>query len=317
MKQLYRYFLGIAVIFVLMTTFLHFLPIVSFSNVDEVKARCPLPPSELRLKSEIRTNTEHKRHWPPWSLIRKRSKNGESMKLADVWDNESGEDRIVTQMEFIPSALGETKNIFMNPSDFNVPAGNKIFNNCPVQHCTIVAGVNAKTVHARMFNMQFSYLDVSRFNQAKTSDQIWIIYNLEGPLVTPDYYLLDGIFNWTASYRRDSTIVTPYERWRPYEDVSPSKKIKNYAAGKSRKAAIFVSNCDTTNGRMRYVHELQKHIDVHVYGACGDGSHHCDRFEKESACFETLRRHYKFYLSFENCNCRNYITEKFFVNAFS
>ena len=26
-----------------------------------------------------------------------------------------------------------------------------------------------------------------------------------------------SVFNWTATYRRDSTIVTPYERWEYYD----------------------------------------------------------------------------------------------------
>ena len=25
-----------------------------------------------------------------------------------------------------------------------------------------------------------------------------------------------GVFNWTATYRTDSTIVAPYERWQYY-----------------------------------------------------------------------------------------------------
>lgn len=32
-------------------------------------------------------------------------------------------------------------------------------------------------------------------------------------------------------------------------------------------------------------------------------------------CFEMLNRDYKFYLAFENSNCRSYITEKLYVNG--
>lgn len=32
-------------------------------------------------------------------------------------------------------------------------------------------------------------------------------------------------------------------------------------------------------------------------------------------CFDLLNDDYKFYLAFENSNCKNYITEKLFVNA--
>ena len=32
-------------------------------------------------------------------------------------------------------------------------------------------------------------------------------------------------------------------------------------------------------------------------------------------CFNMLNTDYKFYLAFENSNCRDYITEKFFVTG--
>jgi len=40
----------------------------------------------------------------------------------------------------------------------------------------------------------------------------------------------------------------------------------------------------------------------------------CPR-SKTAQCFEMLNQKYKFYLAFENSNCRDYITEKFFINS--
>ena len=53
-----------------------------------------------------------------------------------------------------------------------------------------------------------------------------------------------SVFNWTATYRRDSTIVTPYERWVYYNQaIKTQHQSRNYAANKTGQVAWFVSNC--------------------------------------------------------------------------
>ena len=53
-----------------------------------------------------------------------------------------------------------------------------------------------------------------------------------------------SVFNWTATYRVDSTIVTPYERWEYYDgSVQTRVQNTNYAANKTGQVAWFVSNC--------------------------------------------------------------------------
>jgi glycoprotein 3-alpha-L-fucosyltransferase len=76
--------------------------------------------------------------------------------------------------------------------------------------------------------------------------------------------------------------------------------------------AWFVSNCGARNGRLQYARELSKYISVDVYGACGTKK--CPR-TTANKCFDMLDKDYKFYLAFENSNCKDYITEKFFVNG--
>ena len=117
-----------------------------------------------------------------------------------------------------------------------------------------------------------------------------------------------GLFNWTATYRRDSTVVTPYERWvehhqppvpppspRPPHTLNKTKQVSHIsinteslfdlACGSSKKkegaplcqatiwslqVAWFVSNCGARNGRLEYARELAKHIQVDIFGACGN-----------------------------------------------
>ena len=53
-----------------------------------------------------------------------------------------------------------------------------------------------------------------------------------------------SVFNWTATYRTDSTIVTPYERWEYYDQtIQTMPQPRNYAANKTGQVAWFVSNC--------------------------------------------------------------------------
>lgn len=65
-------------------------------------------------------------------------------------------------------------------------------------------------------------------------DQLWMMYLLECPLHTQMFKAKD-VFNWTSTYRRDSTIVAPYERWQYYNpNVQTLIQGKNYAANKTK-----------------------------------------------------------------------------------
>jgi glycoprotein 3-alpha-L-fucosyltransferase len=63
---------------------------------------------------------------------------------------------------------------------------------------------------------------------------------------------------------------------------------------------------------MNYAMELGRYVQVDIFGACGNLT--CPR-KRAKECFEMLNEHYKFYLSFENSACKDYITEKLFWNA--
>ena len=54
---------------------------------------------------------------------------------------------------------------------------------------------------------------------------------------------------------------------------------------------------------------MKKSIDVDVYGKCGKLK--CSR-DNETGCYQNMEQNYKFYLSFENSVCDDYVTEKFF-----
>lgn len=232
------------------------------------------------------------------------------------------DDRILAQMAHRPKSVLEKEKKGESVKDkvilayhgygsWGVQPGRKQFQDqkCPVQNCHV-------TDDRRRVNdadIVMFHHSPSRPWAARPPNQIWLLFMLESPYHTPGLTGVNDVFNWTATYRHDSVIVAPYERFTLFnESVRTLPLKKNYAAGKTKKIAWFVSNCGARNGRRQYVEELAKYIPVDIYGACGPLR--CPR-HKANDCFTMLTKDYKFYLSFENSNCRDYITEKFFVNG--
>lgn len=116
-------------------------------------------------------------------------------------------------------------------------------------------------------------------------------------------------FNLTLTYRRDSDFPYLYGAMEPVPSPPPIST-RNYAAGKTKLVAWFVSHCSSQNNRGEYVRLLQKHIPVHIYGACGPLK--CPRSADDNCHKTMLNNDYKFYLSFENSICEDYVTEKLF-----
>jgi hypothetical protein len=132
-----------------------------------------------------------------------------------------------------------------------------------------------------------------------------------------------NFFNWTVTYRWDSDMVRPYGYVKPIGNVPlhPSEsQMKeylsnskvNYADGKTKMAAWFVTNCHSKSSRNEMVQELQKYVQVDVYGGCGTLS--CPKKSGEDAsseeCLAMAAKNYKFYMALENSLCLDYITEK-------
>lgn len=148
--------------------------------------------------------------------------------------------------------------------------------------------------------------------------QVWIFFTDESPLhtflLTRKYTMRDynGLFNWSMTYRSDSDVTVPYGRTiRLSPEEEEMYEAKDFAKLKTEGVAILGSNCGGQNHRWDYVHELQRHLAVDIYGGCGTRS--CPgHFVKDCP----IIAEYKFYLAFENSNCVEYITEKLWWNAY-
>ena len=153
--------------------------------------------------------------------------------------------------------------------------------------------------------------NVPKTRHLKNKNQVKIVMQLESATNYP-IFSNEKNLNWSASYRLDSVLNTPYERFTPFLNITefPTKPEQNYAAGKTKMAAWFVSHCEAASGRRNIVRELQKYFQVDIYGNCGK---QCLKTDKR--CFEQLNTDYKFYLAFENSVCKDYYTEKLFWNG--
>ena len=226
-------------------------------------------------------------------------------------------DRVTDQLN-VKLDVTEYKTIYVARSGVNTQ---RKFENdkCNVNKCRITSDPKQSATADIVYienRMQSRYL---QNNQNR--NQVTVVFQLESARNYPtivDPQIRSGAhlrtLNWTASYRADSVLNTPYERFTPYINATwlALKPSENYARGKTKMATWFVSNCGAPSGRSNYVKELQKYISVDIYGRCGKP---CSKRQKR--CFEQLNTDYKFYLSFENTNCKDYITEKVYWNGLS
>ncbi|XP_059152091.1 alpha-(1,3)-fucosyltransferase fut-1-like [Physella acuta] len=151
----------------------------------------------------------------------------------------------------------------------------------------------------------------------RREDQVFVHYHVEAPSdnvywwygnLYEKYETWNTAFNWTMSFRRDSDIRTYYGLVRKRKHIR-EKNYTSILASKTRLVAWFVSNCNTNSKREEYVAELQRYLDVDVYGKCGP--FRCPR-QNDSNCRDKIRKIYKFYIAFENNLCKDYITEKLY-----
>ena len=150
-------------------------------------------------------------------------------------------------------------------------------------------------------------------------DQVWIISNMEPPQhLWGDLKIFNGLFNWTQWYRSDSDIKWlyggPYKLNRNERNhVMKAFSARNFFREKSREVAGRISNCMDSNRRYTIIQELQQYLDIEMYGLCYDNPCGITRHEQDKSC-DGLIKQYKFYLAFENNDCRDYVTEKYWYS---
>ena len=105
-----------------------------------------------------------------------------------------------------------------------------------------------------------------------------MVYQLESAQNRP--FLHSGA-NWTATYRRDSTLVAPYGKWLSHAQTGLEEMEKmeedDYVGGREDRVAWLVSNCNANNPRLEYARALSTYFPVDIMGQCGDRTNKCPR----------------------------------------
>ena len=185
------------------------------------------------------------------------------------------------------------------------------FGRCPYANCQITANTSlyseADAVLVHM-NSDVVKKKLMKVPAVRPKGQIWIALNRE-PALHSSVRLhreLSGVFHAHYSFQREADIYWPYAyHYSRHRKKTTGYKPDRVNVTRPKLVAWMVSHCKTHSRREDYVTALQKHIDVDIYGKCGPLN--CSRKQN---CYAKLARTYKFYLSFENSLCTDYISEK-------
>ncbi|KAI5100971.1 alpha-(1,3)-fucosyltransferase 9-like, partial [Silurus meridionalis] len=180
------------------------------------------------------------------------------------------------------------------------------------ESCSVKFGIEGchftgdRNQHDKVHGIMFHHREISGDLQtlttmARSPHQRWVWMNMESPENSGRWGELDNLFNITSNYRRDSDIWVPYGRLRKATEQEKNFQIPP----KDKTVCWIVSNWNPNFRRVKYFDELTKHIKVEAYGR------HFNRFVSDEDYKATMSS-CKFYLSFENSNHKDYITEKLF-----
>uniref|UniRef100_U5EV02 Fucosyltransferase n=1 Tax=Corethrella appendiculata TaxID=1370023 RepID=U5EV02_9DIPT len=203
--------------------------------------------------------------------------------------------------------------------------------NCEFANCVITSNISyyddISKYDAVVFHVTHAYRNLISHPIPRSYDQVYVAANMESPVNTDNpLRSLEYFFNWTMTYRMDSDVLWNYgdivdlhtnqvvapahnPNWREIDFKNlQDKKMIEIVKNKRKSVAWFVSDCKTQSKREILVKNLQQYLDIDIYGRCGTKS--CPY--RHQKCNNMLTKDYKFYLSFENSLCKDYVTEKLF-----
>jgi hypothetical protein len=155
----------------------------------------------------------------------------------------------------------------------------------------------------------FHAKDFNGWPKKTVTHQHWIWWELESQSNSGWPASLSENIDIVFTFNLEAEVVSLYSD--PYAATKhPVHTIQEKNAFRKQGHAplsILVSNCMANNNRKEYIEELLKHIKVDSFGGCV----HTKDMPPDNDKLKLISQ-YKFYLAFENSNCKDYVTEKYF-----
>ncbi|KAK2158571.1 hypothetical protein LSH36_167g04049 [Paralvinella palmiformis] len=199
-------------------------------------------------------------------------------------------------------------NAFFYDEDFRFGFGREPFvkYGCPVSRCEttsdkrVMREADAILIHTPL---------VENMPSRPRVHQTYVMVQVEPHMSNSDILLpaMTGYFNLTMTYRQDSDIVIHYAHRK--RNIAFAELVDVDPGDRPKSVVWVVSHCETPSRRELYAEELKRFIDVDVYGDCG--SLRCPK-KNNTYCRAMYERTYRFYLSFENDICADYVSEKLY-----
>ena len=181
----------------------------------------------------------------------------------------------------------------------------------------IIQGVQVTNNREKLSRSNFIFLHkrcLGDLPSIRYTWQYWVLHILESPVneaFTLEFCTkFDGVFNLTSNYSPLADIEIKYGECREKTTGSPAAERlpSPERLNKTHLVAWAASNCQSQSEREKLVAKLKTHIPIDVYGECGES-------QPPRETFPSILKRYKFYLSFENSLCSDYVTEKLYYTV--
>ncbi|XP_054771278.2 alpha-(1,3)-fucosyltransferase 7-like [Lytechinus pictus] len=158
--------------------------------------------------------------------------------------------------------------------------------------------------------------------------QTWIYFSTETPLRvlkwTRDFDVMRLKYHLLMTYDLDSDIVVPFGYYRSFDESTEALNVSSKQAletrrlpdpllGKEGMVSWMSSNCHGFWPRVEFIKRMRDVLPLEDYGLCGRK----ECLPRRSDECNKLMARYKFYFAIPNSECKDYITEKFWLQSLS